>query len=117
MVRLICLLKRHPSLTVEQFREHWQKRHGPLIRATPSMARHVVLYEQYLPTESPIQIGKEFDGVTIMGFDGADEFLAFVAEEDYTAVIQPDEQALLDMDGLVGIIVDEPTIVIPGPDA
>jgi hypothetical protein len=114
MVRLICLLKRKPGTTVEEFRDHWQNRHGPLIRTTPAIAQHVVLYEQYLPADSPIPLGKDFDGVTIMGFEKADDFLAFVSEADYTAVIQPDEQALLDMDGLVGIIVDEPTTVIAG---
>jgi hypothetical protein len=117
MVRLICLLKRKPGTTVEEFRDHWQNRHGPLIRSMASMAQHVVLYEQYLPADSPIPLGKEFDGVTIMGFDTADDFLAFVGEDDYAKVISPDEQALLDMDGLVGIIVDEPTTVIPGPGA
>ena len=77
-------------MTVEEFRDHWQNRHGPLILDTPTMARHVVLYEQYLPANSPIPLGKEFDGVTIMGFAKADDFLAFVQEPDYTRVIQPD---------------------------
>jgi hypothetical protein len=113
MVRLICLLKRKPGMTVDEFRDHWQHRHGPLIRSTESMAKHVLLYEQYLPADSPIPLGKEFDGVTIMGFATPDDFVAFVGEDDYTKVIAPDEQALLDMDGLVGIIVDEPTTVIP----
>lgn len=112
MVRLICLLKRKPPMTVEEFRDHWQNRHGPLIRNTPTMARHVVLYEQYLPADSPIPLGKEFDGVTIMGFETADDFLAFVQEPDYTRVVQPDEQSFLDVEGLVGIILDEPSTVI-----
>jgi hypothetical protein len=112
MVRLICLLKRKPGMTVEEFRDHWRNHHGPLITATPAIARHVVLYEQYLPADSPIPLGKEFDGVTIMGFEKADDFLAFVSEDDYPKVIAPDEQSFLDMDGLVGIIVDEPTTVI-----
>lgn len=115
MVRLICLLKRKPGMTVDEFRAHWQGRHGPLIRTTPDIARHVVLYEQYLPAESPIPLGREFDGVTIMGFEQADDFGAFVAEGAYAAVIAPDEQQFLDMDGLVGIVVDEPTTVIEGP--
>ena len=116
MVRLICLLKRKPGWTVDEFRAHWQEHHGPLIRGTRDIARHVVMYEQYLPVDSPIPIGEEFDGVTIMGFETPDEFLAFVAEPAYTEVIQPDEQRFLDLDGLVGIIVDEPTTVMPLDD-
>lgn len=112
MVRLICLLKRKPGMSVEEFREHWHERHGPLITATPAIAQHVVLYEQYLPADSPIPLGREFDGVTIMGFEEADDFLAFVNEDDYAAVIAPDEQSFLDLDGLVGIIVGEPTTVV-----
>jgi hypothetical protein len=115
MVRLICLLKRKPGMTVEEFRDHWHHHHGPLIRATPNIARHVVRYEQYLPADSPVELGGEFDGVTIMGFAQAEDFLAFVQEDDYLSVIHPDEQSFLDMEGLVGIIVGDPTTVIEGP--
>lgn len=112
MARLICLLKRKPGMSVEEFREHWQTRHGPLVRGTEACARHVTFYEQYLPADSPVPLGKGFDGVTIMGFATPEDFLAFVAEPDYATHIQPDEASFLDLDGLVGIMVDEPTSVI-----
>jgi len=112
VVRLICLLKRKPDMSVDQFRKHWQTRHAPLIRSTENIARHVASYEQYLPADSPIPLGREFDGVTIMGFENAQAFSAFLAEPDYAAVIAPDEQRFLDLEGLVGIMVDEPTTVI-----
>jgi hypothetical protein len=112
VVRLICLLKRKPELSAEQFREHWQTRHAPLIRSTATIARHVASYEQYLPADSPIPLGREFDGVTIMGFADSAAFAAFLAEPDYAAVIAPDERRFLDLEGLVGIMVDEPSTVI-----
>ncbi len=116
MVKLIVFLKRRPGMSVEEFREHWRDRHGPLVRSTTEMARHVVSYEQLLPAESWLPIGTEFDGVTIMTFAEVADLEAFVQEPAYGEVIAPDEQSFLDMEDLVGVIVEEPTVVIPGTD-
>lgn len=116
MVRLIVFLKRRPGTSVEEFREHWRDRHGPLVRATSDMARHLVSYEQYLPEESWLPIGAGFDGVTVMTFEEVADLEAFVQEHAYGEVIAPDERRFLDMDGLVGVIVGEPEVVIGGPD-
>lgn len=112
MVKLIVLLKRKPGLSVEEFRHHWRHNHGPLIETTPEISRHVLAYEQHLPADSPIPIGREFDGVTVMTFADGQAFADFVAEPAYADKVAPDEQRFLDLDGLVGIIVDEGASII-----
>lgn len=102
-------------MSVEEFREHWRQIHGPLVRSIPEMARHLISYEQYLPAESWVPIGKEFDGVTIMTFAEVADVEAFVQEPAYAELIAPDEAQLLDMEGLVGMIVDDPVVMIPEP--
>ena len=47
MVKLVCFLKRREGMTLEEFYEHWEGSHGPLIRSTPELARHIVRYEQH----------------------------------------------------------------------
>jgi uncharacterized protein (TIGR02118 family) len=113
MVTLLCFLRRKSGTTHEQFVEHWQNRHGPLVRSTESMARHIVRYEQYLPAASADGFGShDFDGLTSMSFPSADEFRAFLEEPDYMAVIYPDEDRFLDRGGLVWMVADEPTTII-----
>ena len=46
MIKLVCFLKRKDGLTREEFYDHWENRHGPLIAGTPELARHIVRYEQ-----------------------------------------------------------------------
>ncbi len=116
MIKLVCFLKRKEGTTSEEFVDHWQHRHGPLITGTPTVARHVVRYEQLLPTETlPWMTAKGFDGITIMWFNGPSDFEAFLSEPDYARVISPDEQSFLDLDGLVGMLTEEPSLVIDGP--
>ncbi len=115
MIKLVCFLKRKDGLTHEEFVDHWQQVHGPLITGTPTIARHVARYEQLLPSAAlPYMAPKGFDGITIMWFHGPEDFEAFLAEPDYAARIAPDEQSFLDLAGLVGMLTEEPSVVIDG---
>ncbi|WP_334143501.1 EthD domain-containing protein [Rhabdothermincola sp.] len=118
MVKLVAFLKRKPGLTLEEFYDHWENRHGPLIANTPELARHIVRYEQHRRTALAGWMGTEgFDGVTIQWMASPAAFEAFVAEPAYAELIAPDEQRFLDTDSLVWMVTSEPTIVIDGPPA
>ena len=115
MIKLVCFLKRKDGWTHDAFIEHWTTVHGPLITGTPSIARHVARYEQLQPSDAlPWMNTKGFDGITIMWFDGPSDFEAFLAEPDYAEKIAPDERSFLDLDGLVGMLTEEPSVVIDG---
>ena len=47
MVKLFALLRRREGMSTEEFVEHWRDRHGPLIAGEPSLARHILRYEQH----------------------------------------------------------------------
>ena len=106
MVRLITHLKRNPSMTPEQFQEHWANTHGPLVRE--KLGHHLVRYEQYPPVS-----GQEWDGVAVLWFEHAGKFDDFVADPNYMTDVFPDEQAFLHHEGLVFQLVDdEPRVII-----
>ena len=64
MIILTALLHRNPALTHDEFLHHWHEVHGPLIRDTPSLARHIVRYEQYDGVDDR-GVGGGFDGVAL----------------------------------------------------
>ena len=115
MVTLFALLRRHPSLTHEEFVTHWRERHGPLIAATPELSGLVVRYEQHVRHRPDAISGNEgLDGVAVQRFECIEDFVAFFSHPSYAEVIAPDERRFLDTAAVEFIITDEPHVVIDG---
>lgn len=105
--KLFAALHRRPGTTVEEFREHWRTGHAAVNRDTPSIARHILRYEQNVAHDD-----SEFDGVTIQWFANTREFFAMAMEPEQATVVEPDEAELLDQSALTWILTDaEQTIV------
>jgi len=113
---MFAILRRKPGTTVEEFRDHWKNRHGPLIVSRPDLARHIVRYEQH-PRHRPDGLSgtKGVDGVAVQWFETIDDFVAFFSEPEYAEYIAPDEKRFLDVDSIEFVITDEPNVVIDGP--
>jgi hypothetical protein len=114
MIKLIALLKRNPVLTREEFHAHWRDVHGPLIRDTPDLARHIVRYEQHprLAADYDRPGTDEWDGVAIQWLESFDSLIAFVSEPAYRDILSADEKHLLDMDNIQVVFTEEPRVVI-----
>ena len=107
MVKVIVLLKRHPDLSVEAFRERWRA-HARLLLDTPSVLRHLLRYEQNLRTDADYARGDtEFDGVMSAWYASRAEMEAVFEEPEYKSKLAPDEQTLSDADRNVWIVTDE----------
>ena len=118
MVKLVCFLKRREGMSLEEFYAHWEGTHGPLIRSTPELARHILRYEQHRRIPEPAWCGTPgYDGITIQWLESVEEFLAFCAEPKYAELIEPDEKRFLDRDNLVWMITEEPLVTMDGPTA
>src|SRR2546429_3872918 len=115
MIKLICVVKRSPSLSIEAFHDHWRGRHARLISETPGVGDRIGRDEQNHRAAADYKRGGDFDGVGIQWFDSMDDFVAMVADPEYQAQVAPDERELLDLDGLVWILTEEEEVVIPGP--
>ncbi|UDY37825.1 EthD domain-containing protein [Dermatobacter hominis] len=117
MVKMFALLRRREGMSTEEFRAHWRDVHGPLIRDTPELARHIVRYEQH-PRHRPDALSGTagVDGVAVQWFRSIDDFLAFISEPGYQELIAPDERRFLDTDSIEFLITEEPNVVIAGPE-
>ena len=106
MVKLTVLVKRNPALGVDDFHEQWRV-HGRLIAEEPTLARHIVRYEQHHRVPADYSNGDSFDGVVLQWYESYRDFLAFIEEPKYAELIQPDEQRLLAMDSIVVLFTGE----------
>jgi len=115
MVKLFALLRRHPEMSFDEFVSHWRDVHGPLIAGEPTLARHIVRYEQHVRHRpDPLSGTEGVDGVAVQWFRSIDDFVGFMGEPAYRELIAPDERRFLDLDRLEFVITEEPTVVIDG---
>ena len=116
MVKLFAVLRRRPDMTRDEFVSHWRDVHGPLIASEPTLARHIVRYEQHVRhRDDPLSGTEDVDGVAVQWFRSIDDFVGFVSEPRYAELIAPDERRFLDLERLEYVITEEPTVVIDGP--
>jgi hypothetical protein len=108
MIKLTVLVKRNPSLSVDEFHEKWRI-HGRMIADEPAFRKHIKRYEQH----HSVDADQPYDGLVLQWFDDYDGFLGFLREPQYMEKVRPDETALLDMDGLVVMFTDEAETFIP----
>lgn len=114
MIKLMCFVKRNPTLSREEFHEHWRTIHADLIRNNEAARRYLRRYEQnhrvgkdYERPDSP-----DFDGMAVQWFDSFGDFLAMVADPGYQAEVGPDERVLLDYDATTFLITEAEEVIL-----
>lgn len=112
-MRMTVFVKRKEGLDHEAFLEHWRTRHGPLIAGTPSLARHIVRYEQHALADVPDWAGTPgYDGMAVQWFRTFQSFLDFLAEPAYAELIAPDEERFLDRDAVLWLFTDVEDVAV-----
>lgn len=112
MLQLTVMLKRHPDLTPEEFHERWRA-HGRMIAEEPQFRVMIRKYEQHHRAMADYRNGDAYDGVAIQHFDDMTGFLSFLEAPAYMEKVRPDEQTLLDMDGIIVLFTELPETFIP----
>lgn len=119
VLKLTVLVKRNPALGVEEFHHAWRY-HGRMIANEPDLRRHIVRYEQHHRSMADYRGGEGaedgnggYDGLVLQWFEHHRDFVAFVQDPKYLELVKPDEERLLDMDGIVVLFTDEAETFIP----
>lgn len=100
MIIYLGFYKRRPDLTHEQFCRHWSECHGPLLRDTPEIARHLRRYIQHHLSPNTAWPGLqplEFDGFSEAWFDSVEHRKRMYAEPLFQKLCPPDEEKFLDL--------------------
>ena len=114
VIKLICMVKRRPGMSVDDFHHHWRTVHSPLNCNTPSIAQYFVRYERNHRNDADYQRpgASDFDGTAVEWYPSAQAFYDMIGEPAYRELIAPDEDEFLDRDNLVWLLTDpEETII------
>lgn len=83
MVKLLLLVSRLPGLTIEQFTEHWEQVHGPLVARIPGLRRYV---QNHPVLEAYGVRGMSHDGYAELWFDDLASLQAAWASPEWEQV-------------------------------
>ncbi|MEX2293260.1 MAG: EthD domain-containing protein [Acidimicrobiales bacterium] len=111
MIKLTVLVKRNAALSVEDFHAEWRD-HGRMIAAEPVFGRYIKRYEQHHRVAADYRNGQDYDGMAVQWFDSYREFIDLISTPEYRAKMQPDEERILDPDGLVVLFTEEAEVYI-----
>ena len=114
MYTLFAYLVRRADLSHEEFVAHWRNVHGPLIRDTPELARHLLSYRQHVPLPGRRGGSPGYDGMAVQRFENFAAFQAMLDEPEMQKVFE-DEKRFLDHEHMrVMFSEDEVTMVDGG---
>ncbi len=109
MVKIIVMLKRKSSMTMEEFSQYWYEEHGPLaLRIMPGLRKYTQNHAVRLTdSEEP-----RFDGIAELWFDDLESRHKFLGWYwgDEGKVLRDDEEKFIDRSKMFGSIVDERVI-------
>lgn len=92
MIKFVYCVRRHPSLSVEEFRKYWLDHHGPLVRSY-AQALNAKRYVQSHTLDTPLNSHAQSPRGTKPAYDGITE-VWWNSEEDLAkALSTPEGQA------------------------
>jgi len=107
MIKFIGALRRKPGMTVQEFRQEWN-RHADLSRRSDACARYVRRYIQCYTLPEEYENGKpSFDGVAELWFDSKAEMEAFYSDPEYRDVLGPDLLRIADLSQSRRVVTEE----------
>jgi uncharacterized protein (TIGR02118 family) len=121
MIKFIVCIKRHPSLSREEFQEYWLKKHGPLFQKFAN-AYKAVRYVQNHTIDTPLNENMkksrgytdEYDGVGEIWWESEKDFLDAVNSEEgqkLRKLFVEDENRFVDLKASSGFFTVEYVLV------
>jgi uncharacterized protein (TIGR02118 family) len=88
MIKLSVLCPKKPSLTLEEFKDHWKNVHGPLFSSQPEVKQYVRKYIQVHSTGEHLRDDQfppvsRFDGIAEIWFDSMEDIPKVFSSEDF----------------------------------
>jgi uncharacterized protein (TIGR02118 family) len=93
MIRRFVILRRKPTMSVEEFRHYWENVHGPLIAKIPGLRKYT---QHHVHSELLDNMDTPIDGIAELWFDNEEAQKAAYATPEYAAVVA-DEPNLFEM--------------------
>lgn len=93
MIKRFVILRRKPTMSVEEFWRYWETIHGPLIAKIPGLERYI---QYHVVSERLDQVDDAIDGIAELWFESEASQKRAYSTPEYQAVVD-DEPNLFAM--------------------
>jgi uncharacterized protein (TIGR02118 family) len=107
MFKVLFFARKHPSLTMEQFKEYALETHAPLVEAIPGLRGYV----QNFAVSDEAADGPPYDNVVELLFDSREAYEAGMTSPEAETAIADQENCLAE--SAVPMVVDETVLRRP----
>jgi uncharacterized protein (TIGR02118 family) len=119
VIKVFAFARRLPGSTPDEFHHHWADVHARHIAETPEIRRHLRRYElnhrlaeDYERDRHAEEVdGPSFDGVSVLWFDGLDQYRAFIAEPALLEFSAEDVPKFKVADA-PSVVTNEPNVIV-----
>ncbi|MDR7188188.1 uncharacterized protein (TIGR02118 family) [Microbacterium sp. BE35] len=112
MIKLTVLVKRNPTLSVEEYRQYHLNTHSRLLMTLPEAQQLIRRYSISFPVaDAGVFDAPEFDGIAELWFDDVAAMDAFLASENFRTRVREDETRFLDGEGTTAMVTEEMVVV------
>ena len=120
MLKFVYTVRRHPSLSPEEFRKYWLEKHGPLVRSFAEKL-HARRYVQSHTIDSPLNVYAQqprgtkppYDGLTEIWWDRPEDLIAALSTpegQQINLTLTQDEARFCDLPNCSVFFTEEHTI-------
>lgn len=113
MIKLSILLTRKKELSHDEFVTYHKENHAQLFASIPVVQQYVKKYVQChsLPENPPGLPAPAYDGITEIWLDDMAALGKVFTDEEYMAIIRPDEAKFIDLHGCSFLISTENDVI------
>jgi uncharacterized protein (TIGR02118 family) len=97
MITRIVLAPRRAGLDIDEFQEHWYRKHGPLVARLRNI-RRLRQHHAVLNRGEPLLAWPGFDACSEMDFDDVEALRAAVSDEHYPRELRQHSAELVELD-------------------
>lgn len=111
MIKILIGFRRHPDMSLQEFKDYRSDVHAPMLFAIPEAAlirRFVVSY----PVQAPGWPDPSFDAMVEAWFDTVDDLNTLYTCENFRTKVDPDHVNFIDLTS-VSRMVSEELIIVP----
>jgi uncharacterized protein (TIGR02118 family) len=113
MIKLVSCLHRIPTLSRDEFQQHWREHHSSLLLRVKHLREYVQYHTLGNNPMSRKKVGSEppFDGFEVTYWDSVEDLRAIVASDPDYAATRDDRKYFIDQSKSFTALVDEKVII------
>lgn len=109
MIKRFVILRKKPSMSVEDFRHYWENVHGPLIGKIPGVTKYI---QYHVRSDNVDHTEPSIDGIAELWFESEESQVRAWQTPEYQAVVEDEPNLFNETNLFVHPVMTDKVVVI-----